>query len=191
MTPFQLHKERWKGGCGSSCCPGARVVFFRGKIPSDITFCGQSPGKTENTTGLPFVGRAGQLLDDIVQAGVRSSLRVSFCNVVGCRPLDEDGEYTDEPQEEQILACKERLEEFLCLARPRLLIAVGRIAHDHLEPGYRWSTELPPGLQKIIDIVHPSSILRANSNAQQTLMKNKAVIAVRNAVEEVFGETED
>lgn len=70
-TRFQLHCTTWKDGCGSAHCDRAmRKVLYKGKIPCDILYVGEAPGKSENMSGVPFVGPAGKLLEEMVKRGV-------------------------------------------------------------------------------------------------------------------------
>ncbi len=175
-SQFQLHCERWKAGCGSDRCGKAgRVVLARGQIPCDVLFVGEAPGVSEDVLGRPFCGPAGILLDRIVAAAFGdvlkvdgTRLRAAFTNVVGCIPLDEHGNKTDTADEDQIQQCKPRLEEFIHLANPRLIVAVGAEARDALKQGFKRSVTLPKGV-KVVDVTHPAAVLRANV-AQQGLL---------------------
>lgn len=66
-SPYALHVERWRNGCGAEICEGARKCLARGSLPADVLFLGEAPGESENVLGRPFVGPAGQLLDHIVE----------------------------------------------------------------------------------------------------------------------------
>lgn len=193
LTQYQAHAARWRGGCGSEHCPPAAgtgmVCLARGSVPCDVLFVGEAPGESENALGRPFVGPAGKLLDEIVRralAGFDPRPRVAFTNAVGCVPRDEVGGKLHEPDGDQLDACKPRLEEFLALARPRLIVAVGAVARDHLAQGYKHSLELPSPPPTVVSIVHPAAILRMVI-AQQGFETQRAAVIIANAVEEVFG----
>lgn len=186
MTPFQRHCHRWKDGCGASICPSrTRLVLARGTLPCDVLFVGEAPGEAENVIGRPFVGPAGKLLDHICsEAFAGYVLRWAFTNVVACIPRLGDGEKAAEPDEESIRQCRPRLEEFVRMAEPRVVVAVGKLAYDHLQPGYKHSTDV--GRAKVVHITHPAAILRANV-AGQGLMVQRCVVQIQDALEEVFG----
>lgn len=204
LTVFQQHIQDWKDGCGSEHCSAAfKRVLCRGKVPCDVLFVGEAPGESENVIGQPFIGPAGKLLDHIVEraiqgcqvktqdnvkgaaAGGLRPLRVAFTNMVCCIPRNpESGKKWEEPDDEQVESCRPRLEEFINkVARPRLVVAVGKVAESWLTPGYKHSIKMPDGC-KVISIVHPAAILRANV-AQQGFAVQRCVVVINNAVEEL------
>jgi uracil-DNA glycosylase len=67
MTPLQLFRQKWSGGCGSCHCDKAtNVVICKGTVPADVLFVGEAPGASEDILGLPFAGPAGKVLDSII-----------------------------------------------------------------------------------------------------------------------------
>lgn len=196
MTALQLHVEKWKAGCGSTECERARrVVLGRGTLPAEVLFLGEAPGESENVLGKPFCGPAGQLLDKIVRNGLRGAFKVAYTNVVGCIPR-EDGDPTKkatEPEHDQCLACKPRLEEFFALADGngantlKFVVAVGKVASDYTDVSWRDSAKFTRTIP-IVSIVHPASILRANL-VQRGLMIQRCEVTLKNAARE-FGTTE-
>ncbi len=187
LTVYQRHVERYRDCRGCELCrTRERVVFPRGSVPADVVFVGEAPGESENILGTPFSGPAGQLLDGIVDdaLGHAPHVRVAFTNLVLCIPYSPDGVgKTEEPDADHVIACSGRLGEFLRIARPRLVVAVGAYAKKWLAPGYRHSVPLPDGV-KLIDVVHPAAVLRANV-AQRGLMRQRCVVQIRQAVEEL------
>ncbi len=192
LTLYQQHKQKWSNGCGHACCDAAtKVVLCRGKIPCDILLVGQSPGKSEDVLGKPFVGPAGQLLDHIVNKALidRSDLRTAFTNIVGCIPRDEEGEVANDPTDEQMKSCKSRLEEFLRIARPKVIVCVGKVAKGWMEQGYLHSVLLPKPKPHLIDIWHPSYIIQSPI-AGQSLLIDECIIIIEDAVEKYLKEKE-
>ncbi len=195
LSPWKQHVERWKD-CTDCFLHERRteIVLARGKVPCDILFVGDAPGTSEDGLGLPFVGPAGKLLDEIVEDagltedpkktvdGIDMSYRLAFTNLIACIPLDDDGKL-EEPPPESVHACQSRLIEFVDIAKPKLLVRVGKVASDYLTPGYTTSVKLRHQC-RYIDIVHPAFILRA-VHAQQSILKQRAVVTLRNAVEEM------
>jgi uracil-DNA glycosylase family 4 len=185
VTPLQQFMGRWKGGCGSSICETAtKVVFGRGDIPCDILLIGEAPGISEDIIGQAFVGPAGSLLDYILDRALGKPwpYRVAMTNVVCCIPRGEDGEKWQEPPDEAIEQCSERLKEFVALTRPRLIVRVGKIATDWLTPGYRYSITFEGGIP-MVDVQHPAFILRQNI-AQRGLLVQRAIVTIQNAAEQ-------
>jgi uracil-DNA glycosylase family 4 len=183
LSPFQAHCNKWKAGCGSVQCEGARVVLCRGKLPCDILFVGEAPGESERVVGVPFVGPAGKLLDSIIARAVPPVVRYAMTNLVGCIPREEDGGKATEPDDEQVESCKPRLVEFISIASPRMIICVGKLARDWFDQGWKHSIKLPYPIPTV-DITHPAAILRMPI-AHQGLAIQRCVVVVKNAVEDM------
>jgi uracil-DNA glycosylase family 4 len=181
MTRFQLHIETWKN---CTACPlhetRQNVVLARGKLPCDILFIGEGPGPSEDVCAQPFIGPAGQLLDSLIERalGKDHTYRIAFTNLVACIPLDERGEKFDKPMDEDIRACRPRLEEFLDIAKPKLIFCVGRLASDYAYLGW-----IPGGVYRA-DIDHPSYLLRMSHNliAKQSIDIQRCVVTIRSEV---------
>jgi DNA polymerase len=157
---------------------------MRGEIPNDVTFVGEAPGESENETSYPFTGPAGILLDQIIEQSVPNQVRIGWCNLVGCIPYNEEMTKSGEPDLDQVERCSSRLQELVNMASPRLLVCVGRLAWDNLNPRYKQLVTIPVGC-KVIEIVHPAAILRAVT-AQRPFMVDRCVTILRRAVDEVF-----
>lgn len=186
---FQLHVERWGKGCGAECCSRAtKVVLSRGKVPCDVLFVGEAPGKAENVLGRPFCGPAGHLLDRIIDRSMPQGdgpmLRLAFTNLVGCIPLDEDGSKSGEPEVDSIEACAPRLQEFIDLASPRVVVCVGKLSTTWLKPGFKNPVTLPAGV-RVVDLVHPAFILR-QPLAQRGITEQQCVIRLSAALDELL-----
>lgn len=189
MTPYQRHVTKWRD---CDLCPLAatrkRVVLVRGSIPCDVLFVGEAPGPSEDVLGKPFVGPAGKLLDEIVIRARNVNhepepyfpeLRFAFTNLVGCIPLDEHRDKFAEPSEESIVACLPKLGEIARIADPKIVVAVGKLAAKWLR-----GKRSPIDAFKVVEIVHPAAILRANE-AARGLMAQKAVITLSDAFENI------
>lgn len=127
---LRKHREDW-GSC--TRCPlhegRAKVVLGRGKLPCDILLIGEAPGESENVLGQPFVGPAGHLLDRIIRSAVPDSMAWAITNLVACIPR-QDGSKVSEPDPDDILHCAPRLDEFVRMANPRLIVCVGKLAES-------------------------------------------------------------
>jgi DNA polymerase len=182
MTKFQLHVQEFKGCI--ACEYGIRrnkIVLARGQVPCDILFVGEAPGESENVIGQPFVGPAGRLLDKIVKATCER-YKVAFTNVIACIPYDEESSKVSEPDDSCIEDCKPRLENFIEIANPKIIVAVGKISEAYLTPGYTISVKLPNPKPSVIAITHPAAILRANI-INQGIMVQRCKIAISDAIE--------
>jgi len=109
--------------CG--LCRGRRnIVFGDGAPDAEIMFIGEGPGEQEDIQGLPFVGRAGELLTAMIERGMgipRSS--VYICNIVKCRPPNNRNPLPDE-----VAACRPFLDGQIEAVRPRVIVSLGKPA---------------------------------------------------------------
>lgn len=109
-------------------CEGRnRAVFGDGDPRARLMFIGEGPGAEEDRTGLPFVGRAGELLNKIIQAIDLRREEVYIANIVKCRPPGNR-----EPQPDEVAACRGYLEAQIDAIRPRVIVALGRVAAQTL-----------------------------------------------------------
>lgn len=189
LSPFKTHCEKWRNGCGHGACEinGTKIVIARGQVPADIVFCGESPGESENVLGIPFVGQAGRLIDDIIRQAITQDYpqcRVAMTNLVGCLPRVNDGPKAGEPEDDQIRSCSGRLREFLEICKPRLIVCVGKHARQWFQPHMRDSVDIPESIMRV-NIVHPAAILRMQSNLKSTKIR-ECIVTVSNAVETMY-----
>jgi DNA polymerase len=106
------------------CAGRTNLVFGVGNARAKLMFVGEGPGRDEDLQGKPFVGRAGQLLTDIITKGM--GLRredVYICNVVKCRPPENRN-----PDPDEVAACEPFLIKQIDLVRPELIVALGKFA---------------------------------------------------------------
>jgi DNA polymerase len=104
-----------------------QTVFGVGNRQAEWMVVGEAPGADEDRLGEPFVGRAGQLLDAMLHAVGLAREQVYIANVLKCRPPRNR-----DPRPEEAAACDGYLARQIGLVRPRLILAVGRIAAQHL-----------------------------------------------------------
>ncbi len=115
-------------------CPLARTrlkaVPGEGPANARIMFIGEAPGWHENQQGRPFVGPAGQFLDELLAAiGLKRS-EVYITNIVKCRPPNNR-----DPQPAEIEACRDYLERQIAAICPRVIVTLGRYSLQHFLPG--------------------------------------------------------
>jgi uracil-DNA glycosylase family 4 len=99
------------------------LVFGVGNPQAELMFVGEGPGADEDRQGEPFVGRAGQLLTKMIQAMGYRREEVYIANVVKCRPPENRN-----PEPDEMDACKPFLEGQVAAVRPRVIVALGKIA---------------------------------------------------------------
>lgn len=109
------------------CQTRNQIVFGSGNPQAKLVFVGEAPGADEDAQGLPFVGRAGQLLTKMIEAMNLSRDQVYICNVIKCRPPDNRN-----PEPEEIAACEPFLKKQLAIIRPDVIVALGRYACQSL-----------------------------------------------------------
>jgi DNA polymerase len=103
------------------------IVFGVGNVNSDIMFVGEGPGADEDEQGEPFVGRAGQLLNNMISAMGLKRSDVYIANVVKCRP---PGNRTPEKDESDV--CGPFLQRQIEIIRPKVIVALGAVAAKYL-----------------------------------------------------------
>lgn len=101
----------------------SRIVFGAGNPAAELVFVGEAPGFEEDRQGLPFVGRAGQLLTKIIEAIDLRREDVYICNVLKCRPPDNRN-----PEPEEVETCSPFLRAQLGVIRPKVVCCLGTFA---------------------------------------------------------------
>jgi uracil-DNA glycosylase family 4 len=131
-----LHDEiRSHRGCGFEPCETAtHMVPGEGSATAEVMLVGEAPGANEDLQGRPFVGRAGQLLDELLAEAGLARERVYITNVVKARPPGNR-----DPRAAEVVHCMPWLEAQLALIQPRLVVPLGRHALAHFTDGARIS----------------------------------------------------
>jgi DNA polymerase len=103
-----------------------QIVFGDGNPNADLLFIGEGPGQEEDLRGLPFVGRAGELLTQMIEKGLGIARGdVYICNIVKCRPPNNRTPHPDE-----VNACKRFLDGQISAVRPKVIVALGKRASE-------------------------------------------------------------
>jgi DNA polymerase len=152
------------------------IVFGQGNPRAELMFVGEAPGADEDEQGLAFVGRAGQLLTDIIEKGLRMPrAEVFIANVLMCRPPGNRN-----PEPEEILSCQPFLERKIDEIRPRVLVGLGKFAGQWLlktaEPISRIRGRVGDykGI-KVVPTYHPAFLLR-NPSAKKDVWEDMKVV---------------
>ena len=145
-----------------------QTVFGVGSENADWMIIGEAPGAEEDRRGEPFVGRAGKLLDEMLRAVGQSRDSVFIANILKCRPPNNR-----DPKPEESEQCRGYLERQIELVRPKIIIAVGRIAAQLL-----LATDTPVGRLRgkphhlgktpIVVTYHPAYLLRSPSQKRKS-----------------------
>jgi len=109
------------------CNGRTQIVFVVGNPRAELVFVGEGPGADEDAQGIPFVGKAGQLLTKMIEAMKFSRDDVYICNVVKCRPPNNRN-----PEPDEIEACEPFLKAQLASIQPKVIVALGKFAAQTL-----------------------------------------------------------
>lgn len=164
---------------GCTRCPlGAtrrNLVFGTGNRSARIMLVGEGPGEQEDLQGVPFVGPAGKLLDDMLEMIDLDRTLVYIANIVKCRPPRNR-----DPQPDEKRACIPWLRRQIALVDPAIIVCLGRIAASELiRENFRITRE--HGLWYTVDgrlttaIYHPSALLRDVSKRPETFADLRAI----------------
>jgi len=168
-TRCKLHKTRNK------------IVFGDGSPKAELVFVGEGPGHDEDLQGLPFVGRAGKLLTQMIEAMGLQRQDVYICNVVKCRPPENRL-----PEKDEITPCSPFLLRQLDAINPKVIVALGACAAQTLLETTRGISQfrgqwLEFRGRKLMATYHPAYLLRnpsAKSEVWKDLQKVMAVLGL-------------
>jgi len=161
-----------------------QVVFGVGALDADLVFVGEGPGAEEDRQGIPFVGRAGQLLTRLIDGIGMTRDEVYIANVVKCRPPGNR-----DPQPDEIAACRPYLEAQLGFLAPKVIMTLGNFATKLLLDtregitkvrGKEFSVRLGGAerIQVLVPTLHPAAVLR-NGGAALAQARADFVVAKR------------
>ena len=142
------------------CNTRTHVVFGVGRQDADIMFIGEGPGEQEDLQGIPFVGAAGKLLDDMLSIIDVNRTNCYIANIVKCRPpMNRD------PEDDEQDACFAYLQKQIELVNPAIIVCLGRVAARRMiDPDYRITKEHGKWICRngiwMTAIYHPSALLR-------------------------------
>lgn len=153
--------------CGL-CETRTNVVFGVGDPAAEVLFIGEGPGEQEDLKGEPFVGRAGKLLDDMMELIDLDRSKVYIANMVKCRPP-----HNRDPLNTEQEACAEWLKNQIELIRPRIIVCLGRIAAmKFIKEDFKITKEhgqwfIKDGIM-VMALYHPAALLRDPGRRPET-----------------------
>jgi len=168
-TRCKLHSTRHK------------IVFGDGNPKAELVFVGEGPGADEDAQGLPFVGRAGKLLTQMIEAMGLQRKDVYICNVVKCRPPENR-----QPEEDEVSTCSPFLMRQIDAIAPKVIVCLGAVAAKTLLQTNRGISQfrgewLEFRGRKLLATYHPAYLLRnppAKSEVWKDLQKVMAVLGL-------------
>lgn len=167
------------------------VVFGVGSRDAEVLFVGEGPGENEDLQGEPFVGRAGKLLDDMLELiDLDRKRNVYIANIVKCRPPQNRDPLNSEQD-----ACIGYLRNQVALIRPKIIVCLGRIAAMRLiREDYRITREHGQWVEKagvaMTALYHPAAILRDPGKRPETFDDLKSLQAkIRQVCSRTYGLT--
>jgi DNA polymerase len=156
--------------CAPLVATRTQVVFGAGNADADLMFIGEAPGRDEDLQGVPFVGRSGKLLTQLLEEiGLRRD-DVFIANVLKCRPPDNRN-----PAPAEIANCREYLEAQLDLIRPKVVCTLGNFSTKLIRDSPEGITRLRgkpevvtigPRRVRLLPLLHPAAALYTPSNVE-------------------------
>ena len=159
-----------------------QVVFGVGDPNAEVLFIGEAPGANEDAQGEPFVGRAGKLLDDMLELIDLDRTKIYIANMVKCRPPKNR-----DPLETEQYACSEWLSRQIALLDPKLIVCLGRIsAMKFIKPDFKITREHGQWFEvdgrRVMALYHPAALLRDPGKRPETFDDLKRLQAEIRAV---------
>ena len=159
------------------CAGRTHIVFGVGNPHARLMFVGEGPGRDEDLQGEPFVGRAGQLLTDIITKGMGLKREdVYIANVVKCRPPENRN-----PEPDEVAACEPFLKKQIDLVRPEVIVGLGKFAVQTLLQSKTPISKLRGNWHryhgiKLMPTFHPAYLLRNPADKKLVWQDIKKVI---------------
>ncbi len=142
------------------CKNRKNIVFGVGNEKAQIMFIGEGPGADEDTQGIPFVGKAGQLMNKALDALGIEREKVYIANIVKCRPPNNR-----DPEPDEVSSCINYLRNQVMIIKPKIIVLLGRISLQNiLEPEYKITASRGKWVEKkgifYMPTWHPAALLR-------------------------------
>ena len=172
----------------SLCETRTNVVFGDGSRTAEIIFVGEGPGAHEDEQGVPFVGKAGQLLDDMLAIIGLDRTMVYIANIVKCRPPQNR-----DPKPEETACCIGYLSRQLEIIKPKIIVCLGRVAATILiDKGFKVTRQHGEWFNKdgvwYMGTFHPAALLRNPHNKPDAF---EDMLALQSKIREICTHTYD
>ena len=170
-------KESIKDCKKCKLCTGRKnIVFGVGNKNADIMFIGEGPGADEDTQGIPFVGKAGQLMNKAFDAVGIEREEVYIANIVKCRPPNNR-----DPESDEVLSCINYLRNQVMIVKPKIIVLLGRISLQNiLGQEYKITASRGKWVEKkgilYMPTWHPAALLRDETKKIDFIRDLKEVI---------------
>lgn len=157
-----------------------KIVFGAGNIRAKLVFVGEAPGRDEDRQGIPFIGRAGQLLTKIIEAMGMTRQEVFICNVLKCRPPENRA-----PAPDEVVNCSPYLKQQLSLIKPKIICALGNHACQALLKTDKGISQLRGTFQEhegipVMCTYHPAYLLRNPAEKKKVWEDMKKILQFLN-----------
>ena len=175
MELEQLREECIKCRRCGLCETRSNVVFGVGTPDAEVMFIGEGPGEQEDLKGEPFVGRAGKLLDDMLELIDLDRSKIYIANMVKCRPPKNRDPLNSEQE-----ACAQWLSEQIRIIQPRIIVCLGRIAAmKFIKEDFKITKEHGQWFMKdgimVMALYHPAALLRDPRRRPETFEDLKTI----------------
>lgn len=185
-TSLKLLREDVKNCTKCELCKTrTNTVFGEGNLAARIMFIGEGPGRDEDEQGRPFVGRAGQLLDNMIASIGFSRSDVFIANILKCRPPGNR-----DPLPHEAVACIGYLRAQVAIIKPKILVCLGRISSGHIL-GREVHISRDRGVWHeskgfyIMPTYHPAALLRNERLKKESYAD---LLAIKAKYKELYGE---
>ncbi|MFZ2390385.1 MAG: uracil-DNA glycosylase [Minisyncoccales bacterium] len=155
-------------------------VIGQGSLKAKIMFIGEAPGAKEDATGIPFCGRSGKFLDELLLSAKIDRKKVYICNIIKCRPPENR-----DPGEKEIKACSHFIEKQIELISPNVICPLGRLSMKFIMDKFGFSDDVDvigkihgkvfKGKETIIPFYHPAVALY-NPKMKDVLKKDFKIL---------------
>ena len=166
-------------GCNKCklCQNRKNIVFGVGNLDADIMFIGEGPGADEDTQGIPFVGKAGKLMDKAFDLVGIERDKVYIANIVKCRPPNNR-----DPEPDEVEGCMNYLRNQVMIIKPKIIVLLGRIALQNiLGKEYKISSARGKWIEKkgilYMPTWHPAALLRDETKKIDFIIDLKQVLS--------------
>jgi len=162
------------------CKKRINPVIGQGSFKAKIMFVGEAPGAKEDATGVPFCGRSGKFLDELLKSAKIDREKVYICNIIKCRPpLNRD------PEEKEIKACSQYIKKQVEIISPKVICPLGRYSMAFIMEMFGFIDDIDviskvhgkvfKGKNTVIPFYHPAVAIY-NPNMKDVLKKDFKIL---------------